>query len=160
VIRASLVAHAAKRVTAQRPIGGGKVEIDFHFRKRGSAAVNASFTASSRRCAHTGTRDRATRHALQPCRGRRGLRCQPLNDPALDQSRSGQWRIEAGEFHRVYAPSASNGTHSNKTRDRATATLIEAQHRADLAEQRLSDLKNMLADATARRPWWQWRRAG
>jgi GH24 family phage-related lysozyme (muramidase) len=67
----------------------------------------------------------------------------------------GQWRIEAGELHRVYAPSASNGTRSNKTRDRATATLIEAQHRADLAEQRLSDLKNMLADATARRLWWQ-----
>jgi uncharacterized membrane protein len=62
-----------------------------------------------------------------------------------------QWRIEAGELHRVYAPSASNGTHSNKTRDRATATLIEAQHRADLAEQRLSDLKNTLDDDGATR---------
>jgi len=33
----------------------------------------------------------------------------------------------------------------------ATAALAEAQHRAELAEQRLSDMKAMLADMTAQR---------
>ena len=86
----------------------------------------------------------------------------------------GQWRIEPAELHRVYPPAQSNGAEGNATRHGATAALIEAQHRAELAEQRLSDLKAAfedtrqdrdhwrvhagrlaLADARARQPWWK-----
>jgi hypothetical protein len=80
----------------------------------------------------------------------------------------GQWRIEPAELHRVYPPAQS------KTRHGATAALMEVQHRAELAEQRLADLKAVfedmrqdrdhwrvhagrlaLADARARQPWWR-----
>jgi hypothetical protein len=86
----------------------------------------------------------------------------------------GQWRIEPAELHRVYPPVQSNGADGNGTRHGATTVLLEAQHRAELAEQRLADLKAMfedvcqdrdhwrvhagrlaLADARTRQPWWR-----
>jgi hypothetical protein len=86
----------------------------------------------------------------------------------------GQWRIEPAELHRVYPPVQSNGADGNGTRHGATTVLLEAQHRAELAEQRLADLKAMfedvcqdrdhwrvhagrlaLADTRAQRPWWR-----
>jgi hypothetical protein len=86
----------------------------------------------------------------------------------------GQWRIEPAELHRVYPPALSNGADSNGTRHGATAALVEAQHRAELAEQRLADLKAVfedmrqdrdhwrvhagrlaLADARTQQPWWR-----
>jgi excisionase family DNA binding protein len=48
----------------------------------------------------------------------------------------GQWRIEPAELHRVYPPAQSNGAEGNETRHGTTAALMEAQHRAELAEQR------------------------
>jgi len=86
----------------------------------------------------------------------------------------GQWRIEPAELHRVYPPAQSNGADDNATRHGATATLMEAQRRAELAEQRLADLKAIvddlrqdrdhwrvhagrlaLADPRTRQPWWR-----
>jgi len=86
----------------------------------------------------------------------------------------GQWRIEPAELHRVYPPVQSNDAEDNVTHHGATAALIEAQHRAELAEQRLADLKAgfedmrqdrdhwrvhagrlALADARERQPWWK-----
>jgi hypothetical protein len=93
----------------------------------------------------------------------------------------GQWRIEPAELHRVYPPVQSNDADSNGTRHgataevaTATAALIVARDRAELAEQRLADFKVMfedmrqdrdhwrvhagrlaLADARARQPWWR-----
>jgi hypothetical protein len=86
----------------------------------------------------------------------------------------GQWRIEPAELHRVYPPAQSNGADGNGTRHGATVALIEAQHRAELAEHRLADLKAVLddmrqdrdhwrvhagrlalSDARARQPWWR-----
>jgi hypothetical protein len=86
----------------------------------------------------------------------------------------GQWRIEPAELHRVYPPVQSNGAEDNATRHGATTALMEAQHRAELAEQRLADLKTVfedmrqdrdhwrvhagrlaLADARERQPWWK-----
>ena len=58
----------------------------------------------------------------------------------------GQWRIEPAELHRVYPPAQSNGADGNGTRHGATAALMEAQHRAELAEQRLADLKAVFED--------------
>jgi hypothetical protein len=86
----------------------------------------------------------------------------------------GQWRIEPAELHRVYQLAQRNDADGNGTRHGATAALIEAQHRAELAEHRLADLKAVLedmrqdrdhwrvhagrlalSDARARQPWWQ-----
>jgi len=86
----------------------------------------------------------------------------------------GQWRIEPAELHRVYPPAQSNGADGNGTRHGATVALIEAQHRAELAEHRLADLKAVLedmrhdrdhwrvhagrlalSDARTRQPWWR-----
>jgi hypothetical protein len=86
----------------------------------------------------------------------------------------GQWRIEPAELHRVYPPAQSDGADGNGTRHDATTALLEAQHRAELAEQRLADLKAVfedmrqdrdhwrahagrlaLADARTQRPWWR-----
>ena len=93
----------------------------------------------------------------------------------------GQWRIEPAELHRVYPPVQSNDADGNGTRHgataevaTATAALIVARDRAELAEQRLADLKAMfedmrqdrdhwrvhagrlaLADARTRQPWWR-----
>jgi hypothetical protein len=86
----------------------------------------------------------------------------------------GQWRIEPAELHRVYPPVQSNDADGNETRHGATAALIVAQDRAELAEQRLADFKVLfedmrqdrddwrvhagrlaLADARARQPWWR-----
>ena len=88
----------------------------------------------------------------------------------------GQWRIEPAELHRVYPPAGSNGAQNNVTRLHAMTALLEAQHRATLAEVQLAQLKTvledmrgdrdhwrthagatqrLLVDATARRPWWK-----
>ena len=88
----------------------------------------------------------------------------------------GQWRIEPAELHRVYPPAGSNGAQNNGTRLHAMTALLEAQHRAALAEVQLAQLKTvledmrgdrdhwrnhagatqrLLVDATARRPWWK-----
>src|ERR1700739_686023 len=66
----------------------------------------------------------------------------------------GQWRIEPAELHRVYPPAQS------KTRHGATAALMEVQHRAELAEQRLADLKaRVRGHAPGSRPLARARRA-
>jgi len=88
----------------------------------------------------------------------------------------GQWRIEPAELHRVYPPAGSNGAQNNGTRLHAMTALLEAQHRATLAEVQLAQLRTvledmrgdrdhwrtyagatqrLLVDATARRPWWK-----
>jgi hypothetical protein len=66
----------------------------------------------------------------------------------------GQWRIEPAELHRVYPPVQSNGADGNGTRHGATAALLEAQHRAELAEQRLADLKAVFEDIRQDRDHW------
>ena len=67
----------------------------------------------------------------------------------------GQWRIEPAELHRVYPPAQSNGADGNGTRHGATVALIEAQHRAELAEHRLADLKAVLEDMRHDRDHWR-----
>ena len=88
----------------------------------------------------------------------------------------GQWRIEPAELDRVYPLGGRNGAQSNETRLHATTALLEAQHRAALAEVQLAQLKTaledmrgdrdhwrnhagatqrLLVDATAPRPWWK-----
>ena len=67
----------------------------------------------------------------------------------------GQWRIEPAELHRVYPPAQCNGADSNGTRHGATAALVEAQHRAELAEQRLAMLTLVLDDLRPQRDKWQ-----
>jgi len=50
----------------------------------------------------------------------------------------GQWRIEPAELHRVYPPAESNGALNNRTRLHAITALLEAQHRATVAEVQLA----------------------
>ena len=70
----------------------------------------------------------------------------------------GVWQIESAEVTRVYPPaSKSNGANSQShsiVKPQAVA-LIEAQHRAELAEQRLTDLKVALDDMKGQRDKWQ-----
>jgi hypothetical protein len=55
----------------------------------------------------------------------------------------GEWRIEPAELHRVYPPVARNGAGNGADApDSATLAL-----RAELAEQRLADLKTALEEA-------------
>jgi excisionase family DNA binding protein len=67
----------------------------------------------------------------------------------------GQWRIEPAELHRVYAPAQRNGADSNGARHGATAALVEAQHRAELVEERLTMLTLVLEDLRVQRDKWQ-----
>lgn len=67
----------------------------------------------------------------------------------------GQWRIEPAELHRVYAPAQRNGAESNGARPGATAVVVEAHHRAELAEQRLAMLTLVLDDLRMQRDKWQ-----
>jgi hypothetical protein len=88
----------------------------------------------------------------------------------------GQWQVDEAELLRVYQPAAGAAGERGDTRHDAAAALMEARHACALAEQRLADLKSMLddtrvdrdrwrnaaeatqrllADATARRPWWK-----
>ena len=74
----------------------------------------------------------------------------------------GQWRIEPAELHRVYPPVQSNDADSNGTRHgataevaTATAALIVARDRAELAEQRLADFKVMFEDMRQDRDHWR-----
>ena len=67
----------------------------------------------------------------------------------------GQWRIEPAELHRVYPPVQRNEADGNRMRHGATAALIEAQRRAELAEQRLADLKAVLEDIRQDRDHWR-----
>jgi hypothetical protein len=62
----------------------------------------------------------------------------------------GQWRIEPAELHRVYPPAQSNGADDNGTRHDAAIAV-----RAELAEQRVVDLKAMLDDVRLQRDKWQ-----
>jgi excisionase family DNA binding protein len=153
-------AHAAKRVTAQRK---AKKDLCSFCLTRHASRLTLRLPLR-RDGAHTlkrATEQHAMPYSLaeaaEACGVNRSTILRSIKAGRLSAQRDalGQWRIEPGELHRVYAPTASNGAHSNKTRDRATAALIEAQHRADLAEQRLSDLKNMLDDMTAQRDAWQ-----
>src|SRR5262245_25283047 len=67
-----------------------------------------------------------------------------------------QWEIEPSELHRVYpvvGADARNGGARSETRHHAM--LTEAQQRAILAEARLSDLKDALADMKEQRDKWQ-----
>jgi len=49
----------------------------------------------------------------------------------------------------------SNGADGNETRHGATTALLEAQHRAELAEQRLADLKAVFEDMRQDRDHWR-----
>jgi hypothetical protein len=92
----------------------------------------------------------------------------------------GQWCIEPAELHRVYPPVADTAGDTSAARQHASPETTLAL-RAELAEQRLADLKAALedmkaqrddmrverdkwqqqaerlalADTTARRPWWR-----
>jgi hypothetical protein len=105
----------------------------------------------------------------------------PRHLPLIGSRRTRLLRIEPAELHRVYPLAQSNGAGGNETRHdataevaTATAALIVARDRAELAEQRLADFKVMfedmrqdrdhwrvhagrlaLADARARQPWWR-----
>jgi len=67
----------------------------------------------------------------------------------------GQWAIEPCELHRVYpALTADNDTASGTGERAATGgdtALVEANARASLLEQRISDLKAILDDMRAQR---------
>jgi hypothetical protein len=71
---------------------------------------------------------------------------------------NGQWHIEPAELHRVYPPVAER-TEGNDAAQRYTASdaaaLAEMRQRARQADERLVELKAMLADMTAQRDAWQ-----
>jgi hypothetical protein len=67
----------------------------------------------------------------------------------------GQWHIEAVELHRIFPPVASAAEPADAAHQYADAAVIaEANARASLAEQRLSELKVMLDDMRQDRDRW------
>jgi excisionase family DNA binding protein len=68
----------------------------------------------------------------------------------------GQWQVEPAELHRVYPPVATPGTDATRRYVPAdAATLALADQRAALAEGRLVELKEMLADMQRDRNAWR-----
>ena len=70
----------------------------------------------------------------------------------------GEWQVEPAELHRNYPPVAGPRAGSDALpRDAATTlpSAAEARARAFLAEQRLSDLKALIADMQADRDAWR-----
>ena len=66
----------------------------------------------------------------------------------------GQWAIEPCELHRVYPALTADNDTANGTGERAATggdTALEANARASLLEQRISDLKTILDDMRAQR---------
>jgi hypothetical protein len=67
----------------------------------------------------------------------------------------GQWAIEPCELHRVYPPLTDENDTGNGTGERAVTgaktALVEANSRASLLEQRISDLKTILDDMRGQR---------
>ena len=67
----------------------------------------------------------------------------------------GQWAIEPCELHRVYPPLTDDNDTGNGTTERAVTgrdtALVEANARASLFEQRISDLRNILDDMRGQR---------
>jgi hypothetical protein len=93
----------------------------------------------------------------------------------------GQWHVEPAEVHRVYPLVATPGTDATQRYVPAdAAALALADQRAALAEGRLAELKELLADMQRDRnawrgqaqrlalprpnarpmAWWRWRRTG
>jgi len=67
----------------------------------------------------------------------------------------GNWAIEPCELHRVYPALTDDNDTANGTAERAVTggvpALVEANARASLLEQRISDLKTILDDMRAQR---------
>ena len=75
---------------------------------------------------------------------------------AASRRENGSYELDPAEVTRCFPPRppTNGGATASMTQyatPDATAALAEAQHRAELAEQRLSDMKAMLADMTAQR---------
>jgi excisionase family DNA binding protein len=66
----------------------------------------------------------------------------------------GQWQVEPAELHRVYPPVAATAERTDATQ-RDAAALAMAHQQAALAEERLSDLKAILADMQRDRDAWR-----
>jgi len=62
----------------------------------------------------------------------------------------GQWQIDPAELHRVYPPNIAQRHAAPQA-----AAVLEAQHRAELAEQRLADIKTALEEMRQQRDAWQ-----
>jgi hypothetical protein len=68
----------------------------------------------------------------------------------------GQWQVEPTELHRVYPPVATPGTDATQRYVPAdAAALALADQRAALAEGRLAELKELLADMQRDRNAWR-----
>jgi hypothetical protein len=67
----------------------------------------------------------------------------------------GQWAIEPCELHRVYPPLTDENDTGNGTGERGATggdtALVEANARASLLEQRISDLRTILDDMRGQR---------
>jgi hypothetical protein len=67
----------------------------------------------------------------------------------------GQWAIEPCELHRIYPALTDDNDRGNGTGERAVTggdtALVEANARASLLEQRISDLKTILDDMRGQR---------
>ena len=67
----------------------------------------------------------------------------------------GQWAIEPCELHRIYPPLTDENDTGNGTGERAVtggdAALVEANARASLLEQRISDLRTIFDDMRGQR---------
>src|SRR5262245_49192779 len=70
----------------------------------------------------------------------------------------GQWQVEPAELHRTYPPVAAAAERADATHRDAmgdAAALAMANQRAALAEERLAELKDMLADMRTERDAWR-----
>jgi hypothetical protein len=74
---------------------------------------------------------------------------------SAERDELGQWAIEPCELHRVYPPLTDDNDAGNGTGERSTTggntALVEANARASLLEQRISDLKTILDDMRGQR---------
>jgi hypothetical protein len=125
-------------------------------------ALNAAFTKAAHRCTPIGNVTIGTPMAMSLSEAATAigmykssvLRAIKAGKISATKDEHGEWRIEPAESHRVYPPVASNEADKGATERYAPLETTLAL-RAELAEQRLADLKLQLDDMREQRDKWQ-----